>query len=909
MATEQNFTGFEFGDVGELVWGTGGSVSLTSVGTSSPRSGAFVLNKTAASGNTTMSYFAAGDIVGTSGTVTSGNHKRVSVRAYFRVSNPQNNGQQRIFGFGDDNGSCTVWYGAQTVGGFVQSGAKIGLRILTQSHDSSVGGAYPWGTVDLTASVWYRLLLDVDLDVTGTTVLSATLRITTDSDTPAIDFTLNNSLNIGATDNLDKLGFGYSTVPGAFGKRIDVDWDDVVYMGASDADAAAQPSLPAQTHIYAIVPPTGESLNQWTGTFADVDEYPLSGANTMSSSTALAEAEFTHASAIALGYRSFFGVKLYVNGLISGGGTGSFDYRLNGVVKNVTLTANYPGSPTFGSDPVGGILWQTLTAAQFTALTFGFQKQNSTQATFVANIGLEVLGTLATIDEGGTRIRGNTQIKPETIYDGQISNDAQIASHKVLHPSFPIFFGGGDDGGEGETGPPGQRGVDGAAGAAGAAGATGSAGLPGGALVLLASQTASASATLDFVSRNEGGLTGAIFQSDYDDYVFEFVNIIAATSTTSLSMRVSTNGGVSYVSSTDYRYAYSFTGSGGGTGNPVSNSATSIIFCGSLGNSTSQGQKGQLKIANPLSTAVSKLCVFRSAFQSSDNNWYHIHGAGVYNATTAVDAVRFLMLSGNITSGTIRCYGIAKTGTPIPAIITSAYASRSAAAIDGRLFMPSDGFTIDRDTSAAWVPWGPIYPFEKPSDTGFSWLNQGTSTLTDNKNGLYLLGPGSGNALNLTGRVKTAPATPYTVTVNLQGSAVRKNGKMFGLLFRQAGAGSGQNRLCCFFCANTVVDTSRPGWGLFVADLATPTTAAFGTFYLSSLNIDDSLQWFRMTDNGTNLLFYVSIDGQNWELLATVARAGYMLQGPDEYGFFVNTQNAVTPNLDSTLLIRSLKVT
>jgi len=39
-------------------------------------------------------------------------------------------------------------------------------------------------------------------------------------------------------------------------------------------------------------------------------------------------------------------------------------------------------------------------------------------------------------------------------------------------------------------------------------------------------------------------------------------------------------------------------------------------------------------------------------------------------------------------------------------ITTLAQASRQAAAKAGRLFLPSDGFTIQRDTGAACVPWG-----------------------------------------------------------------------------------------------------------------------------------------------------------------------------------------------------------
>lgn len=942
MAVERNFTGFEIGDYGELVFGAGGAISLTSiVNNGTARSGLFYFRQTASSGSSNLAPFPAGSIVGTTGTVSSGNHKRVSVRAYFRLESTLNNGQQRIIGFGNDTGTCSVWFGAQnTSGGFTQAGQKIGLRIGAQSHNQGAVGAYPWGTVDLTVGLWYRMLLDIDLDVAGTTVLSATLRVTEDSASPAIDFTLSNSTNIGATDNIDKLAFGYSTVPGAFGRQVVTNWDDIVYFGTSDADAVAgAPTLPTPTHIFAVVAPTGVALNQWTGTFTDVDEYPLSGADTMSSSTASAEVEFSHESGITLGFSSVEAMKLYVNALVSGAGTGSVDYMMNGVAKTVTLAANYPGV-AFGADPVGGFLWSVLTSSAFGATTFGIKKQNGTQATVMANIGVEVLAT-ASAYGSGNQIRGETQIKTGTIFDAQISDSAAIQRHKIQGlgsgqspvffpeeqpsddwlipgppgpsgaaalrlPVIPVFLDadGGGGGDEGTPGPPGQ------AGAAGAAGAAGSAGLPAGALVLLASLSASASASLDFTARNQGGLTGAVFQSDYDEYLVEMVGILPATNSVGIQIRFSTDGGATWASgAADYRWSFMAYGSGG-PGNTNSTGATSISLIGfaNITNTTLRPINGFFRVFDPLSATAYKMIAGHFPYWDATPTLVTGELVGAYQSATAVNAMQAFASSGNLTSGTIRIYGVAKTAVAIPTINTGAFSARPAAAINGRLYMPNDGQTIDRDTGAAWEPWGPIYPLTKPDDTGFAWLNQGTSTLTDDKNGLFLLGAGSGNALNMAGRVKTAPATPYTVTALLQLGAIRKNGHQAGLWFRQAGAGTGQNRIYAFFMAPTIIDVSDPGWGLFIGELSSP-TGAFGSFLLSNCAIDPALGWMRMTDNGTNLLFYVSSDGFNWTLVGTISRTSYMLQGPDQYGFFVNTQNNVTPNLDSTMMVRSLKIT
>ena len=447
MAFERNFTGFEFGDYSELLFGSGtiAGVRTSIVSNGTARSGLFYAWIDSATNAANLVSFPVGSIVGTSGTVSSGNHKRVSVRAYFRIEATSNNGQIRMFGFGNDAGTCTVQFGAQnSSGGFIQAGSKIGLRIGSQSHNSGAVGAYPWSTVDLSTGVWYRLLLDIDLDVSATTTLNATLRITEDSSNPSLDFTLTNSTNIGATDNIDALAFGYSNATIGSARLGTFNWDDIVYIASSNADAVSgQPALPSETHIYAMVPPTGQALlSGWSGSFADVDEYPISGADTMSSSTSGAEVEFSHASGLALGFSSIAAMKLYVNALITGAGTGSVDFMLNGVAKNVTLITNYPSSAA--ADPVGGVLFSTMTPAAFGATTFGIKKQNGTQTTTLANIGIEVIATAAAPSSvPGNQIRGETQIKPGSIFDAQVSDTAAIQRHKIAGLSdspTPIFF-------------------------------------------------------------------------------------------------------------------------------------------------------------------------------------------------------------------------------------------------------------------------------------------------------------------------------------------------------------------------------------------------------------------------------------------------------------------------------------
>ncbi len=186
--------------------------------------------------------------------------------------------------------------------------------------------------------------------------------------------------------------------------------------------------------------------------------------------------------------------------------------------------------------------------------------------------------------------------------------------------------------------------------------------------VLLATQSASSSAQLDFISRTAGG---AIFQSDYDDYLVEVVNVVPATDNVGLVVRMSTDGGSTYDSGSNYAYAsegatYAFQAPGG--------SATATSFGLASQNVdttiTQNSFNASFHIYNPLGTTLYKVMAGFSGAYANDGNYYTHQFAGNYKSTSAVNAIRFLETSGNIASGTIRIYGLAKTSATTTAFAT-----------------------------------------------------------------------------------------------------------------------------------------------------------------------------------------------------------------------------------------------
>lgn len=427
--------------------------------------------------------------------------------------------------------------------------------------------------------------------------------------------------------------------------------------------------------------------------------------------------------------------------------------------------------------------------------------------------------------------------------------------------------------------------------------------------VLLASQTSVAAvASLDFVSRNVGSLSGAIFQSDYDEYLVEVVNCVPVTNAINFAWRVSTDGGATFISTTSYRYAQRFTGSAAGTGISNSNSSATVPFAGILSNVASAGgATGFMRIFSPLSATQEKLFKYATAFKSSDGNYYYVDGVGVYASTTPVNAIQFFMETGNIAAGaTVRIYGIVKDATyPVSSIQTGTHATRPSAGNAGRIYLPNDGFSLGRDSGTAWETFGPLFPFKAPPTGVWSWLNQGTATITENKDALQLYTPAHGATQDLPCREKATPATPYTMTAHLVAPGINKNNHQWGVFLRQAGAGTGTGRIIAFFNGQAAASASVPGLDLFIADLASA-TSALGTFY-RSINITNPIKWFRIADDGTNITFSVSAEGRNWLPLLTQSRLTYLLQGPDRIGFFYHPSNSATPNIDGVVTVLSWK--
>lgn len=166
----------------------------------------------------------------------------------------------------------------------------------------------------------------------------------------------------------------------------------------------------------------------------------------------------------------------------------------------------------------------------------------------------------------------------------------------------------------------------------------------GGSLVLLGTQTASSSASLDFTS---------LMSATYESYVLELLDLLPATDNVQMFLLTDTNNGASWTT-TGYSWA--------------ANQNTTVAAAGAAGNTTDAG----IRIANVVgngagrsvcgtvrmqATAVQFHCVYQTACVDNAGLYTSFQGTGISIEQT-VNAVQLKFSSGNIASGKARLYGL-----------------------------------------------------------------------------------------------------------------------------------------------------------------------------------------------------------------------------------------------------------
>jgi hypothetical protein len=179
----------------------------------------------------------------------------------------------------------------------------------------------------------------------------------------------------------------------------------------------------------------------------------------------------------------------------------------------------------------------------------------------------------------------------------------------------------------------------------------------GGALTLLSTQTASASASIDFTSG---------IDSTYDSYVFKFINMHPELDGGYFYVNFSTDGGSNYnvtKTTTTFKARHSEDDvtdvlqyvSGGDLTQETGNQP---IALDGVGNASDESVSGYLHLFNPSSSTYVKHFIINSNADIGNANCVTSFVAGYCNTTSPINAVRFIQQSGNLDDGIIKMYGV-----------------------------------------------------------------------------------------------------------------------------------------------------------------------------------------------------------------------------------------------------------
>ena len=180
--------------------------------------------------------------------------------------------------------------------------------------------------------------------------------------------------------------------------------------------------------------------------------------------------------------------------------------------------------------------------------------------------------------------------------------------------------------------------------------------VPTGKPVLLSTATASASSSIEFTSG---------IDSTYDIYQFELINCHASTDNSKLFINGSTDGGSNYNVTktstafvTDHNESDTSTQLAYNTSFDLAQSTADQRLGASFGIDNDQSMCATMYLFSPSSTTYVKHFIATSQNYTNNDFSQNYFVAGYMNTTSSVNAIKFVMDSGNIDAGTIKLYGI-----------------------------------------------------------------------------------------------------------------------------------------------------------------------------------------------------------------------------------------------------------
>lgn len=164
------------------------------------------------------------------------------------------------------------------------------------------------------------------------------------------------------------------------------------------------------------------------------------------------------------------------------------------------------------------------------------------------------------------------------------------------------------------------------------------------------------------LSNDASVTTSATIDGTYVNYMIEIIELIPATDSSKLKIQFSEAGGSLLTAST-----YSYTSKGNDTNRVNTDDGAASVGFGylssnattvDLSNVSSESFCARIDVFNPSSTATNPSIVAHTGYWGEGTDIIAATVSVGYKSAKAIDAYKFFMDSGNLTSGTIKIYGV-----------------------------------------------------------------------------------------------------------------------------------------------------------------------------------------------------------------------------------------------------------
>jgi hypothetical protein len=242
----------------------------------------------------------------------------------------------------------------------------------------------------------------------------------------------------------------------------------------------------------------------------------------------------------------------------------------------------------------------------------------------------------------------------------------------------------------------------------------------------------------------------------------------------------------------------------------------------------------------------------------------HANGSTVYHVVTKQSMIDIQTAANSVTGS---LYG---TYAALPASGTSA----------GQIYYTSDSFYSFRWNGSAWQAFAFNRPVTIPPESStFTWLNQGTSTVTDSFGNIDLSVQSVAATTNVRGMLKSY-STPFTLELAFLPTLVQQTSTSAGFIVKNSGG-------------NPLVYTSiyTAATSGYVQAGKHNSTSSFNSNYTGFIQVNFNILpvYMKYIDNGTNKTFQISLDlGLTYITVGTATTSDFVT--PNQVGFAAESQ-------------------